>query len=60
MHEDIKDKIMFLFLSGNIYLQLQVDNFTIVHSLESKKFKSVESFRLSCMVPEINIFLFHF
>ncbi len=59
-HKDIGVLIYFDFLTVHIYLQLQVCNFRTVHSPDYKKFRSVEIFKLSCMVSEIKAIIFFF
>jgi hypothetical protein len=57
-HKDIGVFIFPIFLTVHIYLQLQVCNFWTVHSPEHKKFRSVEIFKLSCMISEIKAIIF--
>ncbi len=57
-HKDITVETISDFLKVHIYLQLQVDNFCTVNSKDHKKYRSVKSFKLTCMISEIQAFTF--
>jgi hypothetical protein len=56
--EGIQVLIISDFSDSAHFLQLQIDNFCTVHSPSNKKFRSVESFKLSFRVSGIHAFIF--
>jgi hypothetical protein len=48
-----------IFLTVHTYLQLPVDNFCTVHSPSHKKFRSVESFKLTFKVSDKKSFFIY-
>jgi hypothetical protein len=57
-HKDIQFLFSPIFLTVYICLLLSFDNFWTVHSSGHKKFKSVEIFKLSFRVSEIEALIF--